>query len=61
LRRLLVRVSQLLHACPEIREMDLNPVMVLPQDAIAVDVRIRVGVPQPPAPGRRIRHGGTQS
>jgi len=56
LRRLLVRASQLLHACPEICEMDLNPVMVLPAGAIAADVRIRIGTPRPPATGRRIRH-----
>jgi len=56
LRRLLVRVSQLLHACPEIRELDLNPVMVLPEGAIVADVRMLVGVPRPPASGRRIRH-----
>ena len=56
LRRLLVRISQLLHACPEIREMDLNPVMVLPDGAVAADVRIAIGTPRPPATGRRIRH-----
>jgi len=56
LRQLLVRVSQLLHACPEIREMDLNPVMVLADGAIAADARMLVGAPKPPAPGRRIRH-----
>ena len=56
LRRLLVRASQVLHACPEIREMDLNPVMVLPAGAIVADVRILIGAPRPPAPGRRIRH-----
>jgi hypothetical protein len=56
LRRLLVRVSQLLHACPEIREMDLNPVMVLPAGAMIADVRMLVGSPRPPAGGRRIRH-----
>ena len=55
-RRLLVRVSQVLHACPEIREMDLNPVMVLPAGAVVADVRIRVGGARPVVPGRRIRH-----
>jgi hypothetical protein len=54
--RLLVLVSQLLHACPEIQELDLNPVMALPAGAVAADVRIRVGR-RPPAPaGRRIRY-----
>ena len=55
-QRLLVRASQLLHACPEIREMDLNPVMVLPAGAVIADVRIRIGSARPVAPGRRIRH-----
>jgi acyl-CoA synthetase (NDP forming) len=55
-RRLLVRASQLLHACPEIREMDLNPVMVLAAGAVIADVRIRVGSARAAVPGRRIRH-----
>ncbi len=55
-RGLLVRASQLLHACPEIREMDFNPVMVLPSGAIVADVRVLVGAPRPATPGRRIRH-----
>jgi acyl-CoA synthetase (NDP forming) len=55
-RRLLVRVSQLLHACPEIQEMDLNPVMVLPAGAIVADVRIRLGSARAVASGRHIRH-----
>jgi acetyl coenzyme A synthetase (ADP forming)-like protein len=56
LTRLLVRTSQVLHACPEIREMDLNPVMVLSAGAIVADVRVLVGPPRPAAAGRRIRH-----
>ncbi|HYT67777.1 MAG TPA: GNAT family N-acetyltransferase [Vicinamibacterales bacterium] len=55
-RRLLVRASQLLHECPEIREMDLNPVMVLPAGAVIADVRIRVGSARIAPAGRRIRH-----
>jgi acyl-CoA synthetase (NDP forming) len=54
--RLLVRASQLLHACPEIREMDLNPVMVLPAGAVIADVRVRVGSARVVPAGRRIRH-----
>ena len=54
--RILVRVSQLLDACPEIYEMDLNPVMVLPTGAVAVDARIRIGVAATPPPGRKIRY-----
>lgn len=54
--RLLVRVSQLLHACPEIQEMDLNPVMVLTAGAVVADVRVRVGVKAPAPAGRRVRY-----
>jgi acetyl coenzyme A synthetase (ADP forming)-like protein len=56
LGRLLVRASQVLHACPEIREMDLNPVMVLPAGVVVADVRVLVGPVRPAAAGRRIRH-----
>jgi len=42
LRDVIVRVSALIAACPEIQEMDVNPVTVLEHGAIAVDVRIRV-------------------
>jgi acyl-CoA synthetase (NDP forming) len=55
-RRLLVRVSQVLHACPEIQEMDLNPVMVLPAGAVVADVRIRLGPARVIPAGRAIRH-----
>jgi len=55
-RRLLVQVSQLLHACPDIQELDLNPVMALPSGAVAADVRIRVGRRPPATGGRRIRY-----
>jgi acyl-CoA synthetase (NDP forming) len=39
------RVSALVEAVPEIRELDLNPVKVLPpgQGAIVVDGRMRIG------------------
>jgi acyl-CoA synthetase (NDP forming) len=55
-RRLLVRVSQLLAACPEIHELDLNPVMVTASGATAVDARIKLGPESPPPAGRRIRY-----
>jgi acyl-CoA synthetase (NDP forming) len=38
-----LRVSMLLELCPEIQELELNPLKVLPQGARAVDVRVRVG------------------
>jgi acyl-CoA synthetase (NDP forming) len=37
---LLVRVGQLAAARPDIREMDLNPVLIYPQGVMAVDARV---------------------
>lgn len=48
-RDAILRVSALVGLCPEIQELDINPLMVLPEGASAVDVRVRVGV----APQRR--------
>ncbi len=44
LETLVLRVDRLLKDCPEILEMDLNPVLVLPQGlgCTVVDVRVRV-------------------
>ena len=41
-RTTLLRVSALLRACPQIQELDLNPVIVTTHGAVAVDARIRV-------------------
>jgi acyl-CoA synthetase (NDP forming) len=56
LRDVLLRVSALLEVCPEIQELDLNPVTVLPRGACAVDVRVRVerGTAKPSS--RRVRY-----
>jgi len=55
-RKLLLRLSALVEACPEIEELDINPVKVMTDGAIAVDTRIRV-VPRPPeAATRRITY-----
>ena len=43
---LLVKVSQLAAARPDIREMDLNPVLVYPQGVTAVDARIALKSPE---------------
>jgi acetyl coenzyme A synthetase (ADP forming)-like protein len=56
LEQMLVRVSQLIDAVPEVLELDLNPVMVLPHGAIAADVRINVGPRARPPAGRRIAY-----
>jgi acyl-CoA synthetase (NDP forming) len=50
------RVAALLEACPEIQEMDINPVKVSESDAYAIDVRIRVGDPAPTRATRGVRY-----
>jgi acetyl coenzyme A synthetase (ADP forming)-like protein len=55
-RLLLLSASQLLDACPEIEEMDLNPVMVLWKGAVAADVRIKIGPPRIGVRSRRISY-----
>jgi acetyl coenzyme A synthetase (ADP forming)-like protein len=54
LKGLILRVSALAEACPEITEMDLNPVMVLPRGARVVDARVRIGRRPVAPPSRRI-------
>ena len=39
---ILLRVSALVELCQGIEELDLNPVIVSPTGAVAVDARIRV-------------------
>jgi acyl-CoA synthetase (NDP forming) len=56
LRELILRVSALLEACPEVREMDLNPVMVLEKGAVVVDARVRVSRRAASPPSRRIAY-----
>ena len=41
-RDAILRISALIGLCPEIQELDLNPVKVLPGGVSAIDVRIRV-------------------
>ena len=55
LRDILLRASALVEACPEILELDINPVKVLPTGACAIDARIRVGRMVPP-PSRRVTY-----
>jgi acetyl coenzyme A synthetase (ADP forming)-like protein len=54
-RDVLLRVSALVAACPEVLELDINPLKVLPSGACAVDARIRVGRIVPP-PSRRVTY-----
>ena len=39
----LLRLSELVHGHPEIAEIEINPLRVLSEGAVAVDVRVRVG------------------
>ena len=55
-RDVLARISQLADACPEIQEMDINPLMVLASGAVAADVRIRIGPRAAGPKGRRIQY-----
>jgi acetyl coenzyme A synthetase (ADP forming)-like protein len=43
LRQVILRVSALLTICPEVHELDLNPVKVLRSGACVVDARVKVG------------------
>jgi acetate---CoA ligase (ADP-forming) len=54
LEDVLIRVSAMVEAHPEIAEMDLNPLIVHPAGAVVVDARIRLepGVPRPPIGSR---------
>ncbi len=52
----LLRVSALLDLCPEIQELDINPLKAFEQGARAVDVRVRVSRRTTPAPSRRIAY-----
>lgn len=49
LAELVVRLGQLVIACPEIAEMDINPLLVGPHGAVAVDARITIAGALTPA------------
>ncbi len=53
---IILRVSALLEICPEIQEMDANPIKVLEKGAIVADARVRVDRLPEPAPTRRIAY-----
>jgi acetate---CoA ligase (ADP-forming) len=55
LREVLLRVSALIEACPNILELDINPLKVLAHGTCAVDARIRVGAVTVPA-SRRVSY-----
>jgi acyl-CoA synthetase (NDP forming) len=49
-----LRVSVLLSICPEIQELDINPIKVLTTGVCAVDARVRVEPSRPGTPTRRV-------
>jgi acyl-CoA synthetase (NDP forming) len=55
LEELLLRVSALVEAHPEIAELDCNPVKVLADGVVVVDARVRIepAAPPPPLAARR--------
>jgi acyl-CoA synthetase (NDP forming) len=56
LRDALLRVSSLVGRCPEIRELDINPLLVRPRGVCALDVRVRVEALGNETPTRRIAY-----
>ena len=46
---MLLRLSELANRHPEIAELDLNPVIGLESGCVAVDARVRLRPPEPPA------------
>jgi acetyl coenzyme A synthetase (ADP forming)-like protein len=56
LRDVILRVSELVRVAPEIQELDLNPVIVLPAGARVADVRLRVDTVAPSRRGRRVEY-----
>ena len=56
LKNVIARVSSLLEICPEIRELDINPLKALEKGAVVVDARVRVAPMRPEPPSRRIAY-----
>ena len=52
----LLRLSLLVGWCPEIQELDINPLLVLTSGVRAVDARIRVDQPRAPMGSGRVRY-----
>jgi acetyl coenzyme A synthetase (ADP forming)-like protein len=52
----LLRLSTLIGWCPEIQELDVNPLLVLSRGVCAVDARIRIDQPQARVGARRVMY-----
>ena len=55
-REVLLRISALLSVCPEIRELDINPLKALEHGAAIVDARVRIEKETLKAPSRRVAY-----
>jgi acyl-CoA synthetase (NDP forming) len=56
LRDALLRLSALVEICPEIQELDVNPLVVLTRGVRALDVRIRIERPKRRPASRRVSY-----
>ena len=56
LQDVILRISTLLTICPEIQELDINPVKVRAAGASAVDARVRVAMAAARPPTRRVEY-----
>ncbi|HKB81031.1 MAG TPA: acetate--CoA ligase family protein, partial [Thermoanaerobaculia bacterium] len=56
LKEAIARISALITLCPEVRELDINPMIALPDGAVAVDARVRVEKIVPGPPSRRVSY-----
>ena len=57
LEQVLLRVSEMVCELPQLREMDINPIIVDEHGAVSVDARIVIGPAAQTAPGRAGRYG----
>jgi len=55
LEDVILRLSAMVEACPEIAELDCNPVIVGAAGATIVDARVRVAAVAPPLPLSALR------
>lgn len=56
LKASIARISALITICPEIRELDINPLMAMPDGAVAVDARVKIERIVPGPPSRRVSY-----